>query len=196
MVHHFEHMKPLTTTFDTRLADLVVFDLETTGFFPGQDEIYEIGAVRVSPDLSVERGTFERRARLVHPERVDRAYLSKVGVVLDELQQASPLSEVLKDFADFSDGSVVAGYNVAFDWGFMKAACQTHSIDLNVDYHIFDVMSLILSDVLRSGRPTSLRLRDALLRFGLPPQPEPHRALTDARLTLAVLRAWIERAAG
>ncbi len=184
-------VQPLTTTFHDRLPDLVVFDLETTGYFFGEHEIHELGAVRVSPDLRTIRGEFDRRVRPEHPERITPEILAREHVTLEMLQQGDLLPTVLKDFASFAAGSVLAGYNVAFDWGFLKHAYRTHDLDLDVDYHVFDVMSLVLADVLRRGRPQSIRLRDALLRLGLPPQPEPHRALTDARLTLEVLRAVV-----
>jgi DNA polymerase-3 subunit alpha (Gram-positive type) len=184
-------MQPLTTTFDHAIPDLVIFDLETSGFFPGEHEILEIGAVRMSPDVKTTRGEFNRRIRPERPEAIAPEIMEIEGLTRDMLMSGDPPATVLHDFAKFTHGSVLGGYNVAFDWGFLKQACRHYNVTLTVDYHIFDVMSLVLADVLRHGQARSIRLKDELLRLGLPEQPVPHRAIVDARLTVQVLQKLV-----
>lgn len=186
-------MRILETHVEERLPDLVVFDLETSGFYFDTDEIIEIGAVRIAPDLKTPKGEFLMKVRPLHPETIDPETQRVNGYTREGWADARPLADVLRAFATFADGSLLAGYNVAFDWGFLKHAYRTAAIDLNVDYHIFDVMSLVLADTLKTGQPASIRLSAALKRLGLPPQPKPHRALEDAKATLLVLQALLKR---
>jgi DNA polymerase III epsilon subunit-like protein len=99
------------------------------------------------------------------------------------------LPVVLGEFAEFSQGGVLAGYNVAFDWMFLKTACARHAVMLKADYHIFDVFSVAWLHSRTVGQPKSLRLTHLAQLYELPPQPEPHTALADAQLTLELLRA-------
>lgn len=182
----------LTSSFDQRLPDLVVFDLEATGTTPEEHEILEIGAVRVSPDLGTIRGEFEAKTQPTRLATADPAALKVSGYTPADWSAARPLADVLREFATFADGTLLTGYNVAFDWGFLRAAFQRLGLSLNVDYHLFDVMSLVVAQTLSAGQPASIRLGATLKHLGLLPQPEPHRALEDARATLAILRALVK----
>lgn len=183
----------LASSFDQRLPDLVVFDLEATGTTPEEHDILEIGAVRVSPDLVTIRGEFEAKTQPTRLATADPAALKISGYSPADWSTARPLADVLREFAAFADGALLTGYNVAFDWGFLRTAFQRLGLSLNVDYHVFDVMSLVVARTLSAGQPASIRLGATLTRLGLPLQPEPHRALEDARATLALLKFLQQR---
>lgn len=181
------------TSLDRALPDLVIFDLEASGQFPARHEILQIGAVRVSPDLKTVRAEFFTYTQPQHIETADPVALQKIGYSPETWKNAKPLDEALAEFAAFIEGGLLAGYNVSFDWGFLKDVLQKSDANVHLDYHVFDIMSLVLADVLKSGKPQSVRLTHVLQRLGLPPQPEPHNALEDSRCALAVLKTLTDR---
>lgn len=108
--------------------DVVVFDLETTGFSPASAAIVEIGAVRIVGGQIDETLKYET---LVRPTRPDGSLLSipwqaqQVHGISDEMvRQAPALEDVLPGFFDFVNGSAVVAHNVGFDGGFMRAGAE------------------------------------------------------------------------
>ena len=108
--------------------DVVVFDLETTGFSPASAAIVEIGAVRIVGGEIDETLKYET---LVRPTRPDGSVLSipwqaqQVHGISDEMVRHAPtLEEVLPAFLDFVDGSAVVAHNAGFDGSFMRAGAE------------------------------------------------------------------------
>lgn len=173
--------------------EFVIFDLETTGLKPRWHEIIEIGAIRVSADLTRELGQFERKIQPTHIETADPESLRVNGYQPDRWNEAMELKKALSEFAAFIKGGLIAGYNVAFDWMFLREACVQNAISLDIDYHIFDVFSVAWLHSQTFAKPKSLSLTNLAQLYELPPQPEPHTALADACLTLDLLRAVQQR---
>ncbi|AXG98954.1 3'-5' exonuclease [Deinococcus wulumuqiensis] len=105
--------------------DVVVFDLETTGFSPASAAIVEIGAVRIVGGRIDEALKFET---LVRPTRPDGSVLSipwqaqQVHGISDEMVRSAPtIEQALPGFLDFVGGSAVVAHNVGFDGSFMRA---------------------------------------------------------------------------
>ena len=100
--------------------DYVVVDIETTGLSPEWDDIIEIGAIRYSNDVEVDR--FQS---LVQPEPyadgtfVDDFITELTGITNAMLAQAPKTDEVIKEFADYLGNDVLIGYNVGFDINFL-----------------------------------------------------------------------------
>lgn len=168
--------------------DFVVFDLETTGFDVREHEIIEIGAVRVSADLTTIRGTFEERIR---PERIEKAMPESLvvnGYTTEGWQTAKGTEETLRAFCAFARGGMLAAYNITFDWAFLQMALLTHTIEPTFEYHRFDIFSLAYEFVVTAGG-TGMKLKEMCARFNIPLPSEPHRALADAQAALAVFEA-------
>ena len=112
-----------------REGRVTVFDFETTGLDPSSDEICEIAALRLAPPGSNQP-----------PQRFHR-YLRIAGKVGDSEQihgysdsflavNGAPAEEVLRDFLEFSAGTVLAGHNVTgFDVYFLRAALRRLEIE-------------------------------------------------------------------
>ncbi|MEK9645271.1 MAG: 3'-5' exonuclease [Alphaproteobacteria bacterium] len=125
--------RPLTTDFaplrlDRRYADLsglgldaldyVVVDTETTGLKPHEDEIVQIGAVRVTGGKVLEGESFER---LVNPGRpIPPASIRFHGVTDEMVAHAPGIEEILHEFAEFAGDAVLIGHNIVFDLAFMN----------------------------------------------------------------------------
>lgn len=183
----FLTINALTTTMTER--DFIVFDLETTGRNPLAHEIIEIGAIRVSPDLRAIRGEFNEKITPTHIETAEPEALVVNGYTADTWGGASSLTDSLARFAEFCRDGQLAGYNVAFDWMFLKHALYQYRIELVADYHVFDIMSAVRA-VSNYHSPTGTwRLRDVSRMYEIGQQAETHRAIDDATLALAVWKS-------
>ena len=105
---------------------LVAVDLETTGYEPQNEDIIEIGAIRltVSPDGAVTLG--ERFLTFADPGRpLTPPILRLTGIRDDDLRGAPSSSEAVALFVDFAfrDGPpCFVGHNVGFDVSFLERA--------------------------------------------------------------------------
>ncbi len=167
-------------------------DLETTGLDPSRHEILEIGVVLVEA-RSLE--VISERELLVAPARIEDAdpvALEIAGYSEARWADAMPLAEALLAIAPLLEGSLLAGHNVGFDWGFLEAGYRQAGLALpRVDYHRVDTASLAWP-LVASGELASLSLDAVAAYFGLA-RPTPHRALADARCSLEVARRLSDR---
>ena len=93
------------------MADMVVYDLETTGINPKTAEIVEIAAHRLSP-IGDE---FEKYYRLVKPPggHIPRAATRIHGIDMDTVKDAPGIELVLPEFSGFIQDRILIGHNVA-----------------------------------------------------------------------------------
>lgn len=98
----------------------VAFDLETTGFLPGVDQIVEIGAIRFvdgQPEASF--------VTLIDPGRSIPKGASDVSGITDDMVRGQPTIEnVLEGFANFCGGDLMVAHNAPFDFQFLVADIQ------------------------------------------------------------------------
>lgn len=95
----------------------IAFDLETTGFLPGVEQITEIGAVKFENGKPISRF-----ATLVNPQKPIPAEVVKVTGITDDMVKDSPLIEgLLTDFAEFCGDDLIIAHNAAFDVQFLTA---------------------------------------------------------------------------
>nr|NLI51384.1 DEDD exonuclease domain-containing protein [Propionibacterium sp.] len=162
-----------------------VVDLETTGS-AASDAITEIGAVRVCGGEVT--GEFQT---LVNPHVGIPALISVLtGITNAMVAEAPPLAEVLPAFLEFARGCVLVAHNARFDVGFLRRACATHGYDWP-DWEVVDTVQLARGVLTRDECP-DVKLATLARHFRVTEQPN-HRALTDARATVAVLHGLLER---
>ena len=101
-----------------------VFDTETTGLSPSEDEIIAIGAVRIVNGRLLRQETIDQ---LVDPGRPVPAAAVRVHGISSEMVRGQPtIDEVLPAFAAFTEDTVLVGHNVGFDMRFLELkAAQT-----------------------------------------------------------------------
>ena len=103
---------------DLEKLAFTVFDTETTGLSPSDDEIISIGAVRIVNGRLLRQESFDR---LIDPGRpVDPAATRIHGISAEMLEGQPTIEEVLPLFARFAQGTVLVGHNVAFDLRFLE----------------------------------------------------------------------------
>ncbi len=175
-----------------RQTTFVVVDLETTGGRAAgteqkpPDAITEIGAVKVRGGAIL--GEF---ATLVDPQRsIPPQIVQLTGITSAMVCDAPTIDAVLPMFLEFARDSVLVAHNAGFDVGFLRAAAQR----CNIAWPRPPVLCTVrlARRVLSREEAPSVRLAALARLFTAASQPT-HRALDDARATVDVLHALIER---
>ena len=176
----------------TALAEVtfVVVDLETTGGPPAEAGITEIGAVAVRAGEVV--GEFQT---LVNPGRPVPPFITALtGITSTMLARAPRLGVALPAFVDFvrSQGPSTAwvAHNASYDMSFLRAGARVVQIHLP-DLPVLDTVHLA-RQLLGRDEVRNHRLGTLAAYVGARTVPD-HRALHDARATVDVLHALIER---
>ena len=167
-------------------ATLVVVDLETTGTDPTTDAITEIGAVKVrGGEVLGEFRTF------VDPERPIPAYIASLTGITDaSVAGAPPIRTVLPMFLDFVGDAALVAHNARFDISFLGAQAAACEIAWTRPL-VLDTLALART-VFRRDEVRNHKLSTLAAHVGASITPD-HRALSDARATVDVLHAIIER---
>jgi DNA polymerase-3 subunit epsilon len=179
---------------DVSLRDttFVVVDLETTGGRAtasadgSRDAITEIGAVKVRGGQVL--GEF---ATLVDPQRsIPPQIVQLTGITTAMVHDAPTIAAVLPMFLEFARGAVLVAHNAGFDIGFLRSAAEQCGIAWPRPPVLCTVR--LARRVLTREEAPSVRLATLARLVGSATQPN-HRALDDARATVDVLHALIER---
>ena len=176
-----------------RETTFVIVDLETTGgrSTPGPDgrcdAITEIGAVKVRGGQVI--GEF---ATLVDPGReIPPKIVELTGITTAMIRDAPQIAAVLPMFLEFARGAIMVAHNAGFDIGFLRSAAQQCGITWPSGPPVLCTVRLARRVLSREEAP-SVRLSALARLFGTATEPN-HRALDDARATVEVLHALIER---
>lgn len=181
---------PSQPSFDdlgSPLSDVVfvIVDLETTGG-AADSEITEVGAVKVCGGRVL--GEFQS---LVRPTAPIPPLIQVLTGITDQMVAASPsAATVLPAFAEFAAGAVLVAHNARFDTGFLRRGYEQLGIAWPRPT-VVDTVALARCALLRDEVP-NCKLSTLARHFRAGTQPN-HRALSDARATVDVLHALLER---
>jgi len=171
------------------LRDLTfcVVDLETTGgSAQAGSMITEVGAVKVRAGEIL--GEFQT---LVNPRSEIPAFIAVLtGISNSMVADAPPIDSVLPSFLEFARGCVLVAHNAPFDVGFLKHFAEK----LGHPWPGFEVVdtALLARRVVTRDEAPNCKLSSLARAFGSSTTPN-HRALADARATVDVLHALLER---
>jgi len=156
----------------------VVFDLETTGLDKWNDEVIEIGGIRVNRDNDVH-DTFQT---LVRPARQIPRFITRLNGISQEMveRDGMPSQLAIREFANFIQDLPLVSFNAEFDMAFLQKLASQHGIILHKPVSC----ALKTARLAWPGR-NSYRLDD-LARDGGLSRDDTHRALADCRRTLIV----------
>jgi DNA polymerase-3 subunit epsilon len=160
-------------------AELVVFDLETTGLSARSSRICEIGAVRVR-NLEIE-DTFES---FVRPGVPLPAQITAITGIRDEqLRQAPLVGDVVRRFLVFAGSATLVAHNARFDVSFLDRQLERLN-GRRLAGPALDTAALARR--LLDGRLRRVGLASLSAFYGTSVEPC-HRALPDALATAEVL---------
>ena len=173
-----------------REVTFCVVDLETTGASVAAGaQITEIGAVKVrGGEVLGELQT------LVDPGVPIPAFISVLTGISTAMVRGAPSVEVaLPAFLDFAEGCVLVAHNAPFDVGFLRhfALAQDRTWPA---FEVVDTARLARKVLTRDDTP-NCKLGTLARVLGASTTPD-HRALSDARATVEVLHALMERLGG
>lgn len=164
-------------------AELVVFDLETTGLSASRDRMCEIGAVRVNALEIAE--TFET---LVDPGVALPHTIARLTGLSDGELRGAPRPELaVRRFLAFAGDAPLAAHNARFDVGFLDHAVQRLT-GKRVAAAVVD--TVWLARRLLHRRSERFSLAQLAHFFGTSTDPC-HRALPDALATAEILIALL-----
>ena len=110
--------------------EIVVFDIETTGFDREQDRITEIGAVKLK-----NREIIEEFQTFVNPEKLISEKITELTGITDEMVADAPKEkEAVEEFAKFAGSAVLVAHNAGFDTSFIRSVCERQGIDYKFSF--------------------------------------------------------------
>jgi len=169
--------------------EMVVFDLETTGFYPENgDEILSIGGVLMRGPELMEAQQFYR---LVNPRRrVPRHIVELTGITNEMAAHGEDLVQALSDFMAFIGKRVLIAHASGHDKQFLNAALWRTS-KVRLTHRVLDTM--MVAKWLEPNRD-SYGL-DELLESNGVPVTRRHHALEDAIMTAKLWQRYLHRIA-
>jgi len=174
------------STLDMPLRELpiVVFDLETTGFYPNNDdEIISFGGVVVQGEEIHEGKTFYS---LVNPKRRIPLHITELTGITNEMAAAAPdLMQVLHDFMKFIGRRTLIAHGSGHDKQFLNAALWRTS-KVHLTHRVIDTM--MVAKWLEPRRSDGYGLDELLLSAGIPIENR-HHALHDSIMTA---KLWVQ----
>jgi DNA polymerase-3 subunit epsilon len=179
-------------TLDAPLETLkvVVFDLETTGFFPEKgDQAISIGAIKMCGATIEEEDTSSFYSLINSEKPIPSEITTLTNIHDDELTEAPMASEVLMRFYRFIDGRVL----VAHHSGHEKAFMQKMTWDLwrtRFEHRLIDTLFLIR---LFTPVKNPLTLDELCSKYEVEIKDR-HHALGDAILTAKIWSILIRKA--
>lgn len=176
-------------TLNIPLSELnvIVFDIETTGFYPDQgDQIISIGAIKVKGDVIKEKETFYSLVRSEKPLTEEISQLT--GLTDKELTNAPFLSEVLFQFFQFTQDYTLVAHHANHEkiflqhasWKLYRAPFKHRLVDMSFLYRIADPELKLVT------------LEDCCEHNGIPIVGR-HHALTDAKLTAQLWSIYVNK---
>jgi len=123
--------------YDLLNTEFVVFDTETTGFTPYNDQMIEIGAVKIKNGEVTDR--FDE---LINPGRKLPQKIIELTNITDEMLEDCDTEEnVTKRFKEFIQDAPLVAHNAKFDIGFMSAAYNKYNLG-EFNNTVLDTMSM------------------------------------------------------
>jgi len=162
------------------MQSIVSIDIETTGLSEDRDAIIEIGAVkfkghRVEAEWS----------SLINPGKHIPEFISGLTGITDaEVRNAPKFRDVAQDLEAFVGNAPVIGHNVRFDLGFLQKA---GILQYNEVIDTYELAAVLMPTASRYNLGALGKQLGILL-------PATHRAMDDAKVTMAAFNKLFEMA--
>ena len=171
-IKNIEHSKVKKSINKKEIKKYAVLDLETDGLNPVNDNIIEIGAIKVGEKQ-------ENFQRFIKIERKLPEEIKKLTRIDDEMleEKGIPLKRALEEFIEFIGDTSILGYNVAFDIKFLNSSLEKEGL-AKINNKVYDIMQFVKKDNLFLN---NYKLETVLKSYGID-EKVPHRALEDAIL--------------
>lgn len=176
---------------DLKKNTFVVFDLETTGLnnnpsMGKMDRIIELGAVKiVGGEITEKFSSF-----VACKERLSNEIVELTGIHDEDLIGAPEVEQVLADFYKFTDGAILVGHNVTFDYRFV----QYYGEQCGYMFQKKQYDTLHLAQQVLRGLLANYKLNTVADHYGF--TFNHHRAFDDACVTAKVFMELVKAKGG
>lgn len=162
---------------------IIAFDTETSGAFPLEAEVIELGAVKWFKGEVV--GKFQTLLRPSSELRPDNIRIH--GITNEMVADAPKMKTEITKFCDFIDNSVLLAHHAPFDLGFLAVAIEKNNLRFPNNLNL---CSSLISRALLTATNHKLQtlIKELKLVGG-----EAHRAYDDSYACLQVLLKSIEK---
>src|SRR6266540_4618577 len=160
------------------MASIVAIDIETTGLDEDREAIIEVAAVRFNG-----RRVEDEFSTLINPNRHIPEFITGLTGIDDAMvRQAPHMREIARDLEGFVEDCPILGHNIKFDIGFLRKAGL---FQFNQTIDTYELASVLM--------PSASRYNLGALgqQLGIP-LPATHRALDDAKVTMAAFNRLFE----
>ncbi len=160
-----------------------VLDIEATGGKKGEEDIIEVAIYRFDGEKITDQFI-----SLVSPERKIDAYVQKLTQITPKMVKTAPkFHEVAKRIIEITDGAILVGHNVDFDYRMLKQEFKK----LGYAYYRETIDTVPLSEKYFPDA-TSYSLGKLSKELGIPVSDR-HRAAGDARATLELFKLLLDK---
>ncbi|KAA9021703.1 exonuclease domain-containing protein [Niallia endozanthoxylica] len=165
---------------------VVIFDIETTGFFPEQgDEIISIGAVKMV-GATICEDTFYSLIRC--EKELSEKIEQLTGLNSEQLKEAPALADVMAQFYHFAKDSTLVAHHAKHEKSFLQSV-NWKLFRTPFKYRIVDTSFLY-----RIAEPECRFNRlEELCEYNRIPVVDRHHALGDAKLAAELWRIYIQK---
>lgn len=162
------------------MDSIVAIDIETTGLDANREAVIEIGAIKFKGHRIEDEWS-----SLINPNRHVPEFITGLTGIDDAmLRQAPSLREVARELEAFIGDAPILGHNVRFDIGFL----QKHiTIGYNEVVDTYELAAVLLPTASRYNLGSLGKELGILL-------PATHRAMDDAKVTMAAFNRLYEMA--
>jgi DNA polymerase-3 subunit epsilon len=138
-------------------------------------EITEIGLVLAKHVISEKTGKsdienigeFEWKVKPEHIETADPVALKINKYSEDAWKDAFSLTQALTEFTERTEGAILVGHNVAFDYAFLEQGFRTKQIENKMHYHKLDTISLAYAVLYTNNELQKFSLRELCTFYGI-----------------------------
>lgn len=167
---------------------MIVLDVETSGTDPNKHSILSLGAL----DLGNPTNQFYEECRAFEGAHLEEEAFAVNGFSVESAndQAKQTEAELVSSFIAWSEGveeRTLAAQNVAFDYDFLRSACERAHISFPFARRTIDIHTLTWTHMRTRGvtppmekHHSALSSREVLAYVGLPEEQHPHNALTGA----------------
>lgn len=155
----------------------VLVDIETTGLSPKENDIIEIGAIKVKQNKIIDK--YESLIRIDY--KLNPFITRLTGITDNMLKEGKEINEALQEFLQFTEDNIIMGHNVNFDINFIYDKCERY-LDTYLKNDFIDTMRIakkVLQDV------PNYKLGTLAKKFDINYE-NAHRGLTDVEITYEV----------
>lgn len=162
---------------------IVAFDTETSGAYPLESEIIELGAIKWVDGKIVDRFQVLLKPKKLLVERNIRIH----GITNEMLADAPKMVTQISAFCEFIDGAILIAHHAPFDLGFLTVAIE--EAGLRFPQNVLLCTSLISRALLHtSNHKLQTLVKELQLEGGAA-----HRAADDAYACLQVFMKCLEK---